>query len=337
MLFFEVMCDKPEIIEANIRQVKISSPDYQGVAPDSAVKDFLKRIEGYIPTYTHVDDPDLSYVKLINVGDKIIVNNVRGYLMTRIVYYLMNSHIVPRKIYLVRNGRTVNEASARTDAPLSPRGLAFSKSLPKFLDRIRSSSAAPSPLMGPTTSLTARASISSPPSPISSTLSPSSASPPPQKAPLKIWTSPRQRSAGTARYFHESYHATSVTVEEKWNLVEMNPGIVDGLATEEIQTRYKEDYERWLKDPYHYRYPRAESYHDLAIRLEEILLELEREKDDVLIIAHETVLKCIYAYLLDRSETEIPTKLHIPWDTVYELTPVAYGCNEKTYVVTDEI
>lgn len=29
-------------------------------------------------------------------------------------------------------------------------------------------------------------------------------------------------------------------------------------------------------------------------------MELEREKHDVLIIAHESVLRCLYAYLFDR-------------------------------------
>lgn len=32
-------------------------------------------------------------------------------------------------------------------------------------------------------------------------------------------------------------------------------------------------------------------------------MELEREKNDVLIIAHETVLRCLYAYLFDRPES----------------------------------
>lgn len=31
-------------------------------------------------------------------------------------------------------------------------------------------------------------------------------------------------------------------------------------------------------------------------------MELERERNDVLIIGHETVLKCLYAYLFDRPE-----------------------------------
>lgn len=32
-------------------------------------------------------------------------------------------------------------------------------------------------------------------------------------------------------------------------------------------------------------------------------MELEREKGDVLIIAHDSVLRCLYAYLFDRPET----------------------------------
>lgn len=46
-----------------------------------------------------------------------------------------------------------------------------------------------------------------------------------------------------------------------------------------------------------------QSYHDLAVRLESVIMELEREKNDVLIIAHETVLRCLYAYLFDRPAT----------------------------------
>jgi 6-phosphofructo-2-kinase / fructose-2,6-biphosphatase 4 len=203
VLFFEVICDKKDIIEANIRQVKLSSPDYQGVASSAAVKDFLKRIDGYLSTYKSVDDPSYSYVRLINVGDQIVVNNVKGYLPTRIVYYLMNSHIVPRKIYLVRNGRTVNEAAARTDAPLSPRGLAFSKSLPKFLDKLR--------MFGGTGTGGSNSQQASP----SSSSAGSSALPSPSSNMLKIWTSPRQRSSGTAKYFHDSYHASGLLVQEE--------------------------------------------------------------------------------------------------------------------------
>jgi 6-phosphofructo-2-kinase/fructose-2,6-biphosphatase 4 len=102
VLFVEAICDRDDIIQANIRQVKLSSPDYEGMDPDLAVADFLKRIEGYRPLYQPVSDPSYSYIKNINVGERIIVNKVNGYLPTRIVYYLMNLHIMPRRIYLCR-------------------------------------------------------------------------------------------------------------------------------------------------------------------------------------------------------------------------------------------
>jgi 6-phosphofructo-2-kinase/fructose-2,6-biphosphatase 4 len=312
VLFIEVICDKREIIEGNIRQVKLNSPDYQNMPSDLAVTDFLKRIEGYMAEYKTIEDRSLAYVKLVNVGDQIIVNAVKGYLMTRIVYYLMNLHIVPRKIYLVRNGQTINESAARRDAPLSPHGENFARRLPMFLNDLRTHEQA---------------------NPSSVPVTPSHSPKLGYQRTLKIWTSPRQRSAGTARHFHECYTAAPFVIEQKWNLVEMNPGVVDNLSDTEIREKYPEDHCRWMKDPYHYRYPRAESYHDVAIRLEEILLELEREKDDVLIIAHESILKCLYAYLMDRSEKEIPTELQIPQNVILELTPVAYGCAEKRYSV----
>lgn len=49
-----------------------------------------------------------------------------------------------------------------------------------------------------------------------------------------------------------------------------------------------------------------QSYHDLAVRMEPIILELEREKQDLLIIAHESVLRVLYGYLMACSTQDIP-------------------------------
>jgi 6-phosphofructo-2-kinase/fructose-2,6-biphosphatase 4 len=66
----------------------------------------------------------------------------------------------------------------------------------------------------------------------------------------------------------------------------------------------------------------------LAVRLEPVIMELEREKNDVLIIAHETVLRCLYAYLFDRTEQEIP-RISIPRNILIEIAPTAYGAKES--------
>lgn len=66
-----------------------------------------------------------------------------------------------------------------------------------------------------------------------------------------------------------------------------------------------------------------QSYHDLAVRLEPIILELEREQSDLLIIAHESVLRVLFAYLMHCSTMDIPS-LKFPRDEIIEIIPAAY-------------
>jgi broad specificity phosphatase PhoE len=61
-----------------------------------------------------------------------------------------------------------------------------------------------------------------------------------------------------------------------------------------------------------------QSYHDLAVRMEPIILELEREKDDLLIIAHETVLRVLYGYLMACNAADIPF-LSFPRNEIVEV------------------
>ena len=91
-----------------------------------------------------------------------------------------------------------------------------------------------------------------------------------------------------------------IPVRQQSVLNQLNPGESDGLTPEELREKFPDEVVKARENPYRHRYPRAESYHDLAVRLESVIMELEREKNDVLIIAHETVLRCLYAYLFDR-------------------------------------
>jgi hypothetical protein len=61
-----------------------------------------------------------------------------------------------------------------------------------------------------------------------------------------------------------------------------------------------------------------QSYHDLAVRLEPVILELEREQNDLLIIAHESVLRVLYGYLMACNATDIP-KLTFPRNEIIEV------------------
>lgn len=102
VFFIESICDDIKLVAANIRDVKLSSPDYKDMDPETAVSDFEARIAQYQSQYETIVEQDYSYIKLINVGSQFIVNMVKGYLESRIVYYLMNLHIRGRKIYMSR-------------------------------------------------------------------------------------------------------------------------------------------------------------------------------------------------------------------------------------------
>lgn len=106
VLFVESKCDDEELIMANIRDVKTTSPDYRGQDPEKAAQDFRERIKMYEKIYKTIDDDgdedEYTYLKLMDVSKQVIINRIQDYLQSRIVYYLMNLHIRPRSIWLSR-------------------------------------------------------------------------------------------------------------------------------------------------------------------------------------------------------------------------------------------
>ncbi|KAJ1986403.1 hypothetical protein H4R33_003374 [Dimargaris cristalligena] len=288
-VFIESVCNDETIVDENIRNVKANSEDYRGWKLEDAIADFKERIKVTIPFYQTIEDESLSYIKLINVDQQIIVNNVQGFLPSRIVFYLMNLHTAPRAIYFARNGYSSGENSYKADSPLSEEGHRYAKNLKKVI----------------TKRLQEREAQGDSPN-----------------NQLKIWTSTRCYSYSTAEYFNDH------PVRHRKSLAEINPGICDGLTNAEIQAKYPDEYEAHLRDNYRHRYPRGESYHDLAVRLESVILELEHEKQDVLIIAHESVLRCLYAYFRGiRPERAIPD-IAMPRNVLLEIRPSAYGIRE---------
>lgn len=65
--------------------------------------------------------------------------------------------------------------------------------------------------------------------------------------------------------------------------------------------------------------------------MEPIILELEREENDLLIIAHESVLRVLYGYLMACNAADIP-KLEFPRDEIIEVGPWIHSM--KTYLTT---
>ncbi|CAL8250616.1 unnamed protein product [Arctogadus glacialis] len=140
VFFVESVCDDPDVIATNIMDVKVSSPDYPERNRESVMEDFLKRIECYKVTYQPLDpdehDKDRSFIQVIDVGRRFLVNRVKDYIQSKIVYYLMNIHVHSHSIYLCRHGESSHNVEGRIggDSELSGRGKQFAGALHGFVE-----------------------------------------------------------------------------------------------------------------------------------------------------------------------------------------------------------
>jgi 6-phosphofructo-2-kinase/fructose-2,6-biphosphatase 2 len=137
---------------------------------------------------------------------------------------------------------------------------------------------------------------------------------------LTVWTSTLKRTIQTARF---------LTFEKlEWKaLDELDSGVCDGLTYGEIEEKYPEDFRQRDEDKYNYRYLGGESYRDVVIRLEPIIMELERS-ENILIVTHQAILRCIYAYFMNVPQERSPW-MEVPLHTLIKLTPKAYSTQEE--------
>lgn len=131
VVFVESVCEDESVIESNIRQTKLHMPDYAGTDPDAAVADFRARIAHYERAYEQVGEDEGSFVRLIDLGRLLVAHEIHGYLPSRLVYFLMNLHVTPRSIWLVRHGESTFNVEDRVggDPGLSERGQELARSL----------------------------------------------------------------------------------------------------------------------------------------------------------------------------------------------------------------
>jgi broad specificity phosphatase PhoE/predicted kinase len=282
VLFVELICEDRAVIEANIRETKVTSPDYADVDPETAARDFRNRIANYERAYETIGPDEASYVKMIDSGRQIVVNRIEGYVAGRIVQFLVNLHTVPRRIWLTRHGESLDNLRGVIggDSSLGPRGTEFAGRLRDFVS---------------------------------------------QHSPqvTHVWTSTLKRSIETAWELRRSFLPIKA-------LDEIDAGVFDGLTYGQIEAERPDEFSARKADKLRYRYPRGESYEDVIRRVDPVLAEIERHREPVLVIGHQAVLRCLYAYLADVPREQVPY-VAVPLHTVLELTPKAYGCDEKRY------
>lgn len=106
---------------------------YAGWNPDDAVKDYMSRITAHAGKYETMETSGGPFVKIYNIGERLVVNNIRGYLQSRIVFFLMNVHHKKRTIWFARAGESTIDHSFKADADLSEQGKVYAQKLRDFI------------------------------------------------------------------------------------------------------------------------------------------------------------------------------------------------------------
>jgi broad specificity phosphatase PhoE len=301
IIFVESICNNEDIIHDNIRAVKLNMPDYKGENPDQAVKDFKERIKNYESVYQPITDEQLSWVRLVDAGRQVTMNNIKGFLAGRVVQFLINLHFHPRPIYLSRHGQSEYNKLQKIggDSGLSQAGEEYALALAKYaeehiiVDKIDGVNGNPKH--------------------------------------ARLFTSSLRRTKLTARHIkHDILDDGWIVMRPKVlrNLDEIYAGVFDGYTYEEIQKIAPEEFEARSRNKLGYRYPRGESYLDVIDRLAPVIHEIERTKDPILVVGHQGILRIIYAYFMDYPREKAPFE-KIPLNTVIKLIPDTYQCKEE--------
>eukprot|EP00658_Telonema_sp_P-2_P059754 TRINITY_DN48885_c0_g1_i2.p1 TRINITY_DN48885_c0_g1~~TRINITY_DN48885_c0_g1_i2.p1 ORF type:complete len:540 (-),score=116.48 TRINITY_DN48885_c0_g1_i2:266-1885(-) len=295
VMFLESYCNDKKILENNITKHKIKSADYCHMEVQDAIRDFRVRLQHYEDQYETITRTDHSWVKIVNAGDQLVVNNIRGYIPGRLVSFLTNVHTSPRALYLVccdpadrvqTASRWVEGFKGRLggDSDLDPDSQQVALRLGGFMSKEL---------------------------------------PFEVHSRVAVWCSTSKRSVEMASAIGRTYMT--------WHaLDELDYGICDGLTPAELGTKLQAGWaERRAVDTLHWRFPRGESVVDVINRLEPIFVECERQKQPVVIVSHVTPMQILLNFFGDGSPASSPD-IAVPYGHVLKLLPHCYGCKIET-------
>lgn len=282
-IFLESFCNDQDLVLQNILDVKTTSPDYVGSDLQFATEDFLKRIALYEKNYETMDVTTDANLTFIKL---VNVNS-------QIILNRIESYLESRIVYYVMN------------LHIKPRSI--------YLSRHGELEYNLTGQIGGDSNLSERGwrYAKKLPELVLKSLGEEN-----KHTNLTVWTSTLARTQQTSSFLPYKRKL-------QWKaLDELDAGECDGMTYEEIETQFPEDFKARDDNKYEYRYRGGESYRDIVIRLEPIIMELERQ-ENILIITHQAVLRCLYAYFMNVPQEESPW-MSIPLHTLIKLEPRAY-------------
>jgi len=142
-----------------------------------------------------------------------------------------------------------------------------------------------------------------------------------------VYTSPLPRAIQTAEPLARSHN---IEIRQTADLLDIDYGVWEGMAREDIQTKYPDLYNTWIKTPGKVKFPGGESVRQVRLRVEKLLEHLGEDHlgETVALVSHRVTCHIALCIALD-----------LPNDAIWRLRQDV-GCINKfetrdgLYVVT---
>eukprot|EP00927_Polykrikos_kofoidii_P017856 TRINITY_DN18196_c0_g1_i5.p1 TRINITY_DN18196_c0_g1~~TRINITY_DN18196_c0_g1_i5.p1 ORF type:complete len:628 (+),score=101.86 TRINITY_DN18196_c0_g1_i5:66-1949(+) len=296
LIFVESVCNDPEVLQTNMWNKVLNSPDFPGMTQEEAFEDFKQRVAKYEAVYETMgkDEVELSYIKLLNMSSNVELNRIYGSMAKSLLPYLIGIHIGTRPIWLVRG----SDAGIVRDSFVA-RLCAFTERriVEHYGDLVPPSERHLKVLCSSATCAV--------------------------ETMLGVQVASTRDSCVSGMRFKQTSALNGMDFGDLRGDWCSDPNHAR-FPLEELRQRHARFSARWEADKGRVRFPAGESYLDIMSRVESCLLEAEMSTRPVMLISHIEPLQALLAYFKGLPIQDA-WSLHVPQRTVIEVVPTLGG------------
>lgn len=316
IIFVEVIINNPDIIHQNILHTRGYASAEDG---DAFLKEYYKSIaacEEKYQTLNPITDVDLSYIRMEDTS-VYSLNQISGWMPSRLAFMLHNVNPAPKPIYLTRCGEYVDLKQGRIggNTGLTSRGVAYSTALLEYFTTELDSNS----MLNVFCSCATRATQTSAPFSRIEKMEDNSLFTQKNDDCATVPASPDCLAANPHKV------PFSCRVIYFPSLDDINHGDCEGMLFSEIKQTMPYTLQEMQADPYYTAWPNGECLHQVFnSRLEPHIHDIQASTSSVLVISHLPLLQGLHCYFTSTDDTDVANpqlayKIKIPLECVIKI------------------